>query len=309
MNARSLTISLIFCSSFSQAFAATNTCTGMIDNMRAAQCPLSGAGIVLKDPTQFCERTSLEEIQRGNTLMFLAMLKNINSLSAEEYKILKTIAPLTAFNDESRENNVQVPNFYQNRLEDMIQDNPGVGRFKVVITKSFYLMPGVSSKDISPELMASTAYQEGCQPGYPKKTAVLAVDGQRHPNTFRISKEIFRVLLVPLKIIVQMKASEITDAETLKRLSNLEEGFSVSKAILMERTKENISKVDGSKVVKSLQLYHDVEGGVLVANYTIVMNDQLPGGFSAFLSFFGAKNAADESAETANRTRAYLRNR
>lgn len=112
-----------------------------------------------------------------------------------------------------------------------------------------------------------------------------------------------------LKITVQMKASEVKDPKILKNLATLDENVSISKAILLERTKSDISHTDGSKVVKSLQIYRDVQGGMLVQNYTVVLNDQLPGGLSSVATYFGSKNASAEASETANRTRAYFSNR
>lgn len=285
-----------------------NPCDRALDSVDASNSALNGTGVVVKDLGQFCDNLLMAELEKGNTLTYLAMLKSLNTLTQDEWRILKTVAPLSSFQNQKAENNVDVPNLDKETPQDLLREDPSLNRFKAIILKSSYLMPGVRSEQISPELMASNKYQESCQPGFPKKTSIMSIDQTKYPTTFRINKEVFKIFLVPYRITIQMKASEIRDQDTLKKLADLDNGTPISKAILLERTRADSSKSDGSKVVKSLQIYRDVKGGVLVQNYTAVLNDQLPGGIlSSVITYFGGKNAADESAETANRTRSYLR--
>jgi hypothetical protein len=288
------------------AYADERGCTPSLQGLDAQNISMNGEGINLGNLVSFCEKDSIKALQKGHILSYLAFLKEIPDLSAEEWAILRTVAPLTSFHDEIKENNVTVPDLEKESPDHYLASDPDGDRFKVVMSKVSYLVPKISSKDISPALLASPTYHQACQPGYPKKTQVLEVDLTKHPNTFRINKELFSILFKSFSMTVQMKASEIEGHQALSRLAALEGNIPISKAILLERTKNDITQVDGSKVVKSVQIYREVTGGVYITNYTIVMNDQLPGLFSSIASYYGSKNAAKEAAETANRTRQFF---
>eukprot|EP00759_Apiculatamorpha_spiralis_P027449 PhF_6_TR30198/c2_g1_i1/m.44390 len=102
---------------------------------------------------------------------------------------------------------------------------------------------------------------------------------------------------------VQLKISRI-DPRTLPLLSQFDR-VKLDGGLLLERTKRQVTKVDGTAKAKSVLLYTSVDGGVLVTNITVAINTSIPTVASSILNNFGATGAR-EVAETAERTRKYL---
>lgn len=204
-----------------------------------------------------------------------------------ERDMVKTMANLTCFEDETRDNFVP---FYD-------IDNPvDVNRYTYVLQKAAYILPGVRLDDITPQVLSSNHYQESCQP----------VNGTKiwkhwEEDVFRFTRPIIPYVY---KMTIQFKVSEV-QSEDITSLSSLL-GVRVDKAILMERTKRSVPpKVDATAKAKSILCYTAIPGGLLVTHSTVILNTAIPTVVAKVIHTFGGMGLA-ETCETAERTRLFF---
>jgi hypothetical protein len=113
-------------------------------------------------------------------------------------------------------------------------------------------------------------------------------------------------------VVVQLRVTPLTDPQMLEHLSVID-GIIPTHAYLLERTKRDASKTDGTVKCKSVLLYYcvlnkaGVPGSVstLVTNVSVVVNSQLPSVVASVVNSFGG-SGADEVRETMAKTRVYL---
>ena len=172
--------------------------------------------------------------------------------------------------------------------------------FTFMCNKAMYVLPAVGLDSISPEILATVASQKACQPG-----ACKVWEDCTRPDTFRLTKTIIRAVY---KVTIQFKCSWVPK-EHLAALATLSDGLEVHQAILLERTKRDVSHQDSTFKVRSVLLYHKLNGGgMIVTNFTCVANTSVPSVVASIVDKLGWAGAS-EVAETAVKTREYLRNR
>lgn len=218
--------------------------------------------------------------------IFRFMSGSLAEADPETQGIVDAIINLSSFADEVKENNVPKVSVY---------DSEDAAKYIGIHVKAMYMLPGIMLKDITKDLMVSTSYQSACQPSENKIQECELAD------TFRLTMTVIRFVF---SLTVQFKVSEITDPAVLKSLAVCD-GMVPAKALMLERTKRNIAKVDATAKVRSMLLYYPVNDGVLVNNHTVVLNTSLPKVVSKIMNNFGSQGAA-QSVQTAKLTREYL---
>ncbi|KAG5482072.1 hypothetical protein LSCM1_05791 [Leishmania martiniquensis] len=218
--------------------------------------------------------------------IFRFMCGSLAEADPETRSIVDAIINLSSFADEETENNVPKVNVY---------DNQDAAKYIGIHVKAMYMLPGIALKDLTKNLVVSAEYQKSCQPSENKIQDCETVD------TFRLTMTIIRFVF---SLTIQFKVSEITDQAVLKSLAVCD-GMVPAKAIMLERTKRNIAKVDATAKVRSMLLYYPVNDGVLVNNHTVVLNTSLPKVVSKIMNSFGSQGAS-QSVQTAKLTREYL---
>jgi hypothetical protein len=204
-----------------------------------------------------------------------------------EREMVKTIANMSCFEDETRDN--YVPNLN-------IEDPDDVSKYTYVLQKASYILPGVKLDDITPEVLSSNYYHECCQP----------VNGTKiwdhwEDDVFRFTRPIIPHIY---KMTIQFKVSQVGHKD-LVDLSYIF-GVRVDKAILMERTKRSVPpKLDGTAKAKSVLCYTAIPGGLLVTHATVILNTAIPTVVAKVIHTFG-KSGLAETCETAERTRLFF---
>src|SRR5580658_9330710 len=106
MNSNSLIFSFLF---FLAPMAlSVSSPRESIRKLDANSCALSGSWVKINELSEFWQPKFMNEMQSGNTLTYFAMLKDLDTLTESEWEVLKTVAPLTSFNNQKLENNVEV---------------------------------------------------------------------------------------------------------------------------------------------------------------------------------------------------------
>ncbi|GET87513.1 hypothetical protein, conserved [Leishmania tarentolae] len=218
--------------------------------------------------------------------IFRFMCGSLAEADPETQGIVDTIINLSSFADEVKENNVPKVNVY---------DNEDAAKYIGIHVKAMYMLPGIMLKDITKRLVVSAEYQNACQPPENK------IQECEFEDTFRFTMTIIRFIF---SLTIQFKVSEITDPAVLKSLAVCD-GMVPARALMLERTKRNIEKVDATAKVRSMLLYYPVNDGILVDNHTVVLNTSLPKVVSKIMNNFGSQGAA-QSVQTAKLTREYL---
>eukprot|EP00804_Cyclotella_cryptica_P022799 CCRYP_005011-RA/>CCRYP_005011-RA protein AED:0.23 eAED:0.23 QI:0/-1/0/1/-1/1/1/0/472 len=204
-----------------------------------------------------------------------------------ERKMVKTMANMTDFEDETKENFVPAFN---------IDDSNDINKYTYVLQKAAYILPGVQVSDITPEVVSSKEYQECCQPVNGTK-----IWDNKEENTFRFTRPIIPHIY---SMTIQFRVSRLNKGD-LGALSSLL-GVCVDHAILMERTKRSVPpKIDGTAKAKSILCYTAIPGGVLVTHATVILNTAIPAVIAKVIDTFGRSGLA-ETCETAERTRQYF---
>eukprot|EP01063_Lacrimia_lanifica_P009893 TRINITY_DN16731_c0_g1_i1.p1 TRINITY_DN16731_c0_g1~~TRINITY_DN16731_c0_g1_i1.p1 ORF type:complete len:468 (+),score=102.75 TRINITY_DN16731_c0_g1_i1:118-1521(+) len=169
-----------------------------------------------------------------------------------------------------------------------------------IVNKAQYVLPApLDCARLTPEFFTTIAYQKGCQPKGTKFTEVTEKD------TFRMSKPIIPFIV---SVTIQFRVSIIPEEHWPAMTDAVTDGLPIHHALLLERTKRDMSYKDVTRTVKSVLLYHRLQdGGLLVTNVTCVANSAIPTVVAKIIDSFGT-SGAKEVAETATRTRAYLMN-
>ncbi|ORC89859.1 aspartate aminotransferase [Trypanosoma theileri] len=224
-------------------------------------------------------------LNAGNAF-FRFVCSAIAEVSQDTLEIIDTFINITSFADEVQENNVPKIDIYSPEERS---------KYVGILVKAMYILPGVRLSNLTAEVLSSLDYQRNCQPGNNK------FEEPDTPYTFRLVKTVIKFVF---SVTIQMKVSEINDPEVLAKFKDID-GLVPAKAILLERTKRNIQKIDSTIKVRSVLLYYPVNDGVLVNNQTIVLNTSIPRVVSALMQTFGSQGAT-EAAQTAKLTRQYL---
>lgn len=233
--------------------------------------------------TYYGSRDNLQFLEMGGTFYSFTCRTYLTSY---ERDMIRTMANMTSFEDEQKENSV--PGFDVDNIHD-------IEKYTFVIQKAAYLLPGVNLRDLTPELLSSTEYHKNCQP------YGAEIWDHKDPNTFRFTRPIVRHVYY---MTIQFKVSQI-EGNYLVALSKLM-GIRVDHGILMERTKRSKPpKVDGTAKAKSILCYTSVSGGVLVTHATVILNTAIPSAVSGVINTFGGLGLR-ETCETAEKTRRYL---
>ena len=208
-------------------------------------------------------------------------------LTPYETDLMRTVANLTSFDDEVRDNSV--PAFD-------VDDAHDIGKYTFVIQKAAYVLPGVRLGDLTPQLLSSAEYHRNCQPN-----GAVIWDDVKEPNTFRFTRPIVRHVYY---MTIQFRVSRI-EGPDLVALSQLM-GIRVDHGILMERTKRSRPpRVDGTAKAKSILCYTAIAGGVLVTHATVILNTAIPSAVSGVIHTLGGLGLY-ETSETVEKTRRYL---
>jgi len=202
---------------------------------------------------------------------------------------VRAIVNLTGFQDERVENNVPIVN---------IDDMKEVGKLKFIAVKATYSLPGADPKAFTADLLSSVEYHRACQPGTPKIETKIELPA----HTVRMTKTIIPWVL---SVVIQLKVSEITDPATLKELAVID-GIVPCHAVLMERTKRDISKLDSTVKCKSVLLYYRVAPhSCIVTNFSIVITTALPSAAAHLVNSLGSRGV-EEVRETMQKTRKFV---
>lgn len=252
------------------------TCAGVTDK---------SSSIVVKDTWNFLSSPlRIQQLNEGLTL-FNLVCKVGSELAEDHQAFINTFANISGFEDEIVENNVPHVDAC---------DKAAMSPYTVVLTKSMYMLPNLSINDITAKLLTSQAYHLACQPGKP------FIHPPVTPGTFRMTKT-----LVPIvwKMTIQFKVSEIC-VDKAAAIGAVDD-VPPDKVMLLERTKRNIHKTDGTRKVKSLIMYNSVPGGLLVRHSTVALNSMIPS-YAASLVNNLASFGAREAYQTVNLTRTKL---
>eukprot|EP00760_Papus_ankaliazontas_P007392 PhM_4_TR13339/c3_g1_i1/m.17536 len=176
-------------------------------------------------------------------------------------------------------------------------------RYTMIVTRATYLLPNIHLEKMTPYYIASMEYQKGCIPGSPYLWPKQGTNTDDDLRTFRITKPLIPFVF---SLVVQMRTTEITDAETLRRLEDVDK-LPVSHAILFERTRRSANATDSTAKVRSILLYYALPDnkGVLVTNFTVVCNNFIPKIVAKVVQSFGSRGAGEVN-ETAQKTRKFL---
>jgi hypothetical protein len=218
--------------------------------------------------------------------IFRFICSSLAEVDQETKAIAEAIINLSVFEDEVTQNNT--PKVDMNNPAD-------TSKYIAIMVKTMYLLPGITVGNISKDLMVSPEYQKACQPSENK------VQDCEFEDTFRLTMTIVRFIF---SLTIQFRVSEITDPAVLQSLAVCD-GMVPAKVLMLERTKRHIAKTDATAKVRSMLLYYPVNDGVLVDNFTIVLNTSLPRVVSKIMNTFGSQGAS-QSVTTTKLTRDYM---
>jgi len=224
---------------------------------------------------------SIEHLNEGKTLFAFACRVG-NSLTAADKQLIGSMINLSSFENEQEDNNVPLID-----PEDGNQQK----NFTIIVTKTAYLLPNIPIEAFTPQLLIQPAYHTACQPGHP------TIHKCDEPDTVRMTKTIIPIVF---KITLQLKTS-LLDLPAMEELG-LIDGFPAEKGILMERTKRNKNTLDATRKVKSVLLYNQVPGGVLIRHTVCVYNTAIPSFGAPVINNLGSFGST-EAFQTAQMTR------
>eukprot|EP00760_Papus_ankaliazontas_P012357 PhM_4_TR15262/c0_g1_i1/m.85343 len=253
--------------------------------LSARQLPIKCEPFLCDGMDFFADPNCGANLQAGHAYFYFST-KPTSKMDDEERYVMNEIVNLSCFQNETKENNV--PHFNPFSSEDC-------AKYTMVMTKATYMISHVHLSQLTPQYIANVDYQRSCQPETATIDSAVPDD-----STIRFTKQIIKFLY---SMTVQLKITRI-DPRRLPRLSQLDL-IKVDHALLLERTKRNITKVDSTAKAKSVLLYSQVDGGVLVTNITVALNTSIPTVVASVLNGFGS-NGAREVSETAERTRKHL---
>jgi len=254
--------------------------------LNATNVPVRSSALMVDeaDWNIFKNPKNIAELNAGKTIFSFACRVG-HELTEHDKRLIGTMVNVSCFEDEEKENNVPVID---------VTDEEQVGQFTVVITRTAYLIPGVSLSQFEAmkQLICIPQYHKLCQPGSP-----VIADDCPQPDTIRMTKTIIPYVF---KITLQLKSSELT-MEQMNPIAAID-GFPGQRALLMERTKRNTKQVDSTRKVKSVLVYNDVPGGILVRHSVAVYNTMIPSYGARVLNNLGSFGST-EAYQTAQMTR------
>ncbi|MBF0207403.1 MAG: hypothetical protein HQK53_10990 [Oligoflexia bacterium] len=251
----------------------------------------------------FVTSNNLLRLRQGDILSHAVILKAGTALNDLEKQVINTISGLSFFQNQNQENGIATLD---------LNDYATLKRHSFVVNKSMFFVPNKqpsSLAKINAQLLASERYHRECEPGIESGKTKLDFPnvGHHQDNSFRVKK-----IVGPKEITIQMLTSEIYNKELIKNLSRID-GINYDKAILMERTRNDILISDNFKLVKNLLLYRQSSEGILVTSYTVVATEM---GMVARCLIAGVKRcvnidsfSTEDSTETAVRTRNFMLNK
>jgi len=267
----------------------------MAETFRNVSIDCKGVGTTCEGSSLVTELTFLTEKDHEKKLSEGKSLSSFDSFvgqdaNAKQKQILDTIMNLSHYKNEVEEN--QVPTLNIHDPEDSYQ-------YTLCIQKSMWVLPDVKLDDFTPARMAEYDYLNRCQP----VSCKMWKPGQDYKPedefTFRFTKSVIPYIY---DLTIQFRVSEVP-ADVLPELSKLD-NIEIHKALLMERTKRDRTRVDSTRKVKSLFMLHQLKDGLLISHLTGVMNTSVPTIIANLLSSFH-ELVASEVAETASLTRKY----
>lgn len=249
-----------------------------------------------------CEGYSL-----GNSLEFLdqptheAILNSGKSLSSfasfvgneaddRQKFILKRVMNLSHYADEATENMVPVLD---------IDDEEEAYNYTICIQRSMWILPGVVTTQLTPEVFAKYDYHKRCQPASCHIWDPKSEFNPEDDYTFRLTKSVISYIY---DVTIQFRVSKVPE-DLLPSLTEID-NLPIHKALLLERTKRDRTRQDSTKKVKSLLMFHQLSHGVLVSHITGVLNTSIPTIIANLLPSFHER-VATEVAETCTLTRQY----
>jgi hypothetical protein len=237
------------------------------------------------DKWDFYSNTIKNRLSVGNIFFsfkfFDGMYANDNDI-----KLMDSIINLSMFENENIENNVPHIN---------VKDKEDINKYKFVLSKTMYLIPELDINDIDIKIWSSKKFCEECIGDNAR------FDDIEEKNSFRMNKDIF----FWYSICVQMQLSEIKNVNVLNSMKNVAE-FDTKYGILYERVKRNKEKIDNIAKAKSVLLFHNVRGGVILTDINvIVINKFLPDFLLKFVDKF--KMSDSEISQIIYRRRKYIR--
>jgi len=235
---------------------------------------------------------NVDLLAKGGSLYFFACVHG-KKLKQEYADTIALMVNRSMFADEAKEN-------YSPPVD--MKDPAFRNKHTFMLNKACYILPEITSKDFSPELLSSYWYQENCQTTATSVWKDGQKDWKRDHNTFRITKHIIPLFF---NLTIQFKCSDMKP-DALAALSPIMDGLQVHRGILMERTKRDGKKQDATKKAKSVILMHDFKGGVLIVNSVVGVQSSVPSWLAGVVDTFGGKGAA-EVAETCDNTRKFFR--
>eukprot|EP00457_Paulinella_chromatophora_P006314 gb/GEZN01006332.1/.p1 GENE.gb/GEZN01006332.1/~~gb/GEZN01006332.1/.p1 ORF type:complete len:426 (-),score=91.62 gb/GEZN01006332.1/:371-1648(-) len=241
----------------------------------------------------FQDSKDVNWLNQGNTFFRFLCISG-SKIQPVDQEFVDKFVNLSEYKDEVKSNGVPHVNIFEKEE---------ASKYTLLLAKNSYLFPKVVLTDLSPELIASNDYQTHCVPGVPPTKIWGEKEYERANNRiFRLTRPLVPYLF---NLTVQMQCSARRDESTLAQLSQVA-GVPVKLAIVMERTKQDISHKDGTAKAKCVLMYSEVRGGVLVTMVTCVLNTTIPSVVAPWLSSFGALGVK-EAAQTAVLTRRYLK--
>lgn len=235
------------------------------------------------------EPSHLEALKSGKSISSFDSFAG-NSASERQRYILDKIINLSYYADEEAENNVPRIN---------IQDQEDSYNYTMCIQRSMWVLPDVNIDDVNPDRLATFDYMTRCQPASCQVWKPGKDYQAEDQHTFRFTKNVIPYVY---DLTIQFRIHELPK-EILPSLSEID-NLQIHKALLMERTKRDRTRIDSTRKVKSLFMIHKLENGLLISHITGVANTSIPTLIANMLSNFH-EMVATEVAETCTLTRKY----
>merc|ERR550534_2279875 len=119
--------------------------------------------------------------------------------------------------------------------------------------------------------MAKYDYMNQCQPKSCNVWQPRKDYEQEDDQTFRFTKNVIPYVY---DLTIQFRIHELPK-EILPSLSEID-NLQIHKALLMERTKRDRTRLDSTRKVKSIFMMHKLDNGLLISHITGVANTSIP---------------------------------
>jgi hypothetical protein len=252
----------------------------------ATKISLNSGNVIVEtvDKWHFYSNTAKNKLSNGNVFFSFKFFDGSDA-NHDDINLMEHIINLSMFKNENKENNV--PHIDVKNRED-------ISKYKYVLSKTMYLIPGLDINNIDIGIWSSKKFCEEC---IGNNASFEDID-EKH--SFRMNKNIF----FWYSICVQMQLSEITNHDILHSMKSIAE-FNAQHGILYERVKRNKEKIDNIAKAKSVLLFHNVPGGVILTDVNVVViNKFLPDFLLQFVDKFRMSDS--EIGEIIYRRRKYI---